>query len=214
MLTVYNRAAWGAKAPKSLQRLTSNGDVWVHHTAVADTWPGLQGEIAEMRSIQRYHQDSKGWSDIAYSWVVFPSGNVFEGRGWGVAGAHTKGHNSSSHGICFAGNFQHDHPTEAALEAARALIRWGAEKGVVARPFNLGGHRDVAATACPGQNLYPLVPTLAQPPKGNDVSDKIIVNSPIVAVIGDKDWFRIFTADGGVFDFGAPHLGRIYVESA
>lgn len=34
---------------------------------------------------------------------------MFEGRGWGVVGAHTKGHNHDSVGIVFMGNFNSKH---------------------------------------------------------------------------------------------------------
>lgn len=34
---------------------------------------------------------------------------MFEGRGWGVAGAHTKGNNHDSLGIAFMGNFNSKH---------------------------------------------------------------------------------------------------------
>lgn len=39
------------------------------------------------------------------SFLVAADGVVFEGRGWGVVGAHTKGSNQDSLGIAFMGNF-------------------------------------------------------------------------------------------------------------
>lgn len=34
------------------------------------------------------------------------NGNIYEGRGWGVSGAHAPGYNSKGVGISFIGNYQ------------------------------------------------------------------------------------------------------------
>ena len=39
-----------------------------------------------------------GWADIGYSFLVGEDGNVYEGRGWSLAGAHCIGYNSKSIG--------------------------------------------------------------------------------------------------------------------
>lgn len=49
-------------------------------------------------------------------------GVVYEGRGWGIEGDHTKGYNDKSVGIAFVGNFKHDLPTERVFKACRNLI--------------------------------------------------------------------------------------------
>lgn len=43
------------------------------------------------------------------SFLIGGDGSVFEGRGWGVMGAHAKGHNGDSLGIAFMGNFNSKH---------------------------------------------------------------------------------------------------------
>ncbi len=42
---------------------------------------------------------------VCFSFLVGGDGTVFEGRGWGVVGAHAKGNNHDSVGIAFMGNF-------------------------------------------------------------------------------------------------------------
>lgn len=42
---------------------------------------------------------------VCFSFIVGGDGTVFEGRGWGVVGAHTKYNNDDSLGIAFMGNF-------------------------------------------------------------------------------------------------------------
>jgi N-acetylmuramoyl-L-alanine amidase len=38
------------------------------------------------------------WDDIGYNFIVGEDGNVYEGRGWGIVGAHAPGFNSYSLG--------------------------------------------------------------------------------------------------------------------
>lgn len=210
--TVISRGSWGARPPDQLRRLTlPASDTWIHHTADnGPASPTFDAEAQLMKTTQQYHF-SKGWSDIAYSFVVMPSGTVYEGRGWGVVGAHTAGHNSSSHGICFAGNFQETTPTLGALVSCAGLLRDGLRQGFIAPGVHpTGGHRDVKATACPGDRLYGRIPDIRNL-LGGTVPDPavIVVNRPPVKIlpnpVGDGYW--LVTDDGGVFTFGVPFFG-------
>lgn len=58
---------------------------------------------------------------VCFSFLVGGDGTVYEGRGWGVVGAHTKGNNHDSLGIAFMGNFNSKHATISIL-AARKLL--------------------------------------------------------------------------------------------
>lgn len=147
---VIPRSAWGARAPRAESPLasTSNG-VFIHHT-VGPAPDGLDAEINEMRAIQNFHMDSRGWNDIAYSFVVFPSGRIYEGRGKGVAGAHTEGYNSTSYAISFAGNYEVHEPSDKSIAAAR----WCRREYLRLAGAPRRGHRDVNSTACPGAKLY------------------------------------------------------------
>lgn len=49
--------------------------------------------------------DTKHWSDIGYNFIVGEDGNVYEGRGWGKQGAHSKNFNNKSIGICIIGDY-------------------------------------------------------------------------------------------------------------
>lgn len=162
-MRIVSRAEWGARSPKGLHRIaTPTPRLWVHHTATA------QHGAAGVRAIQRYHMDSRGWLDIAYSFLIDDDGTIYEGRGAGVAGAHTAGDNSTSHAACLMGNFENRAPTKAAVTALVELARHGRDKGWW-QP-TLGGHRDApgASTACPGRHLYAALPAIrsrvASPP--------------------------------------------------
>lgn len=145
---IVSRAEWGARAPKSRRTIaTPTPRLWIHHTA------GGEHGAAGVRQIQRFHMDSRGWSDIAYSFLVDDDGTIYEGRGVGIAGGHTQGDNSSSHAICLMGNFENEQPTDAALDSAAHLAAYGRQQGWWHDVT--GGHRDApgASTACPGRHL-------------------------------------------------------------
>jgi hypothetical protein len=115
-----------------------------------------------MRQIQRFHMETRGWSDIAYSFVVDPDTlEVFEGRGAGIAGGHTRGHNTISHAICVMGNYETDRPTDALLNRIAELVAHGHHQGWWPAQLT-GGHRDAsgASTACPGRHLQTAIPTI------------------------------------------------------
>ena len=101
--------------------------------------------------------DSNGWSDIGYNFVVGEDGNAYEGRGWENLGAHAGGANTGSVGICVLGDFTSGVPNAAAQARVRELISCGVSAGYLTSSYKLCGHRDVGATACPGDSFYPVV---------------------------------------------------------
>lgn len=56
-------------------------------------------------TIDQWHRD-KGWAGIGYHHVIRFSGAVEPGRPESQIGAHAKGHNKTSIGICLAGGHQ------------------------------------------------------------------------------------------------------------
>jgi N-acetylmuramoyl-L-alanine amidase len=84
-----------------------------------------------------------------------PSGRVYEGRGWNRHNGATKGYNGNSLAFCWTGNYDTSQPTQASIDAGRALLAQGMRDGYLTADFTIRGHRDVASTACPGRYLYP-----------------------------------------------------------
>lgn len=143
------RADWGAASPRSTQILDPSrvARLFVHHTTGAQR----DDVAAWMRSIQRFHLYDRGWSDIAYSWLVDRDGRAFEGRGWYRVGAHTRGFNSTAVAVAYLGDGSVAPPVPA-LRTIRALAD---EADVLfGRRLERLGHRDVGRTACPGSALY------------------------------------------------------------
>ena len=153
-VAIVPRSGWGAKAPKCTQALkVPVRNAFIHHTA-GSTPTTTSGEQSAMRGTQSYHQNSKGWCDIAYNFLIMPSGRVYEGRGWNRVNGATKGFNSNSLAFCWAGNYDTSPPTQESIDAGRALLAQGIRDGYLTHDFVLRGHRDVGSTACPGRHLY------------------------------------------------------------
>jgi hypothetical protein len=145
---IVSRAEWGARPPKSRKSMPPAGvtHLFLHHAAGS-----FPSGVEAMRRIQKFHQDSRGWADFAYSFGVSEDGQIFEGRGWGAQGGHTKGWNTRSVAICYLG-----WGTSAPSEPVKQAILWLADEADrhFGRKLVRQGHRDVGATACPGDGLY------------------------------------------------------------
>ena len=61
--------------------------------------------------IRQWHLD-RGWSDIGYHFVIRRNGSIETGRTQSVSGAHVKGHNWDSVGVCLVGGKAEDSNTD------------------------------------------------------------------------------------------------------
>ncbi|XP_078310961.1 peptidoglycan-recognition protein SC2-like isoform X2 [Crassostrea virginica] len=151
---IYSRDSWGARHPKSFSTFHTPASLFfVHHTA-GNECHDFNSCASTLRGIQNYHMDTRGWSDIGYSFLVGQDGNIYEGRGWHHVGAHTQGYNSRGFAASFMGNFMTHLPNAASLNAVKNLIACGIQKGFISHSYHLYGHRDVKTTECPGDRLY------------------------------------------------------------
>lgn len=101
--------------------------------------------------IRRWHVDDRGFADIGYHFVVRLDGSVEAGRPLNRIGAHCRGHNAASIGVCYIGGLDSlGHPadtrTEAQKSALIALLRAIRSRFPSAA---IRGHRDFAPKACP-----------------------------------------------------------------
>ncbi|XP_051026694.1 N-acetylmuramoyl-L-alanine amidase [Acomys russatus] len=137
------------------------GFLYVHHTYVpAPPCTTFDLCAANMRSMQRFHQNVRHWDDIGYSFVVGSDGYVYEGRGWHWVGAHTRGHNSRGFGVAFVGNYTGSLPSEAALNTVREVLPSCAIRAGFLQPdYKLLGHRQLVHSDCPGNALFDLLRT-------------------------------------------------------
>ncbi len=149
------RDAWGAAAPAGGFREHEIEWMTVHHTA--RLLEENRDAPAAIRGHQRFHQLDRGWSDIAYHFVIDLEGNVYECRPVTAVGDTGTNYDPTGHFlVCCEGNFD-EQPLPAAQQKALVdVLAWAAAEFGVA-PDTIRGHRDWAATSCPGDNLYPLI---------------------------------------------------------
>ena len=163
--------------------------VIVDNDVTKNIWETLAEVKVNMRVLQRARPDlGGGYKDVPYNWVVYLRPNegkitVCEGRGSIRSGAHTGGrdtrnihHNISALATCVAGN----------TELGPGLVPWvpafndwlaylksggfnkidelhpptGARVGFKL-PAMTYGHRHVYATACPGENMWRILPQMS-----------------------------------------------------
>lgn len=129
-----------------------NRIIW-HHSA--DNYGGEQfNKINEAHRLRGFLPSRYGLH-IGYHWLIEKSGEVIRGRREEEVGMHDADENMNSIGVCLAGNFSHELPTERQKEEAARLCgeimrRW---KIPITR---IEPHRWGDATECPGRRLHDL----------------------------------------------------------
>ena len=135
-------------------------EIIVHCTATRADWWKSKSAAQKVREVRRWHVDVNGWDDVGYHFLIDRNGTIVEGRAVEKAGAHTKGRNEHSIGICLFGghggseNDQFsDHFTPEQETALRDLIdRLQLQFGETYSPhggLKVTGHNQYAAKACP-----------------------------------------------------------------
>ena len=130
----------------------------IHTTATPTGWGQGRSNTELFAEIRRWHL-ANGWRDIGYHGVIFPDGEVIEGRAWGEIGAHVVGHNAGSLGYSMVPirtitriGAPEDFYTDATLSAMRAVIAKACARTPITR---IAGHNEFAAKLCPG---FPVTP--------------------------------------------------------
>lgn len=100
----------------------------------------------QVRSIQAFHMNTRGYDDIAYHFLIAPDGAVYEGREVQWVGAHAgRECNRGTLGVCF---LMVDVLTDAAKEAFNDLRDELHSKGFDVHEVE--PHSDCNPTQCPG----------------------------------------------------------------
>lgn len=127
----------------------------LHHSATVDS-----GTVSWLAI--RAHHIARGFSDIGYHFGIEYVKNsaarvapvVMLGRSLLEPGAHTKGANPDSIGICVTGNFDIRAPSAEIEQKVVDLCHWLCILYRI-EPSQIYGHRDFAAKSCPGRE-FPL----------------------------------------------------------
>jgi N-acetylmuramoyl-L-alanine amidase len=126
----------------------------VHHTG------GNAGDDYSAAEIHAMHQ-SQGYSGIGYHYVIRKDGTIESGRPRQWVGAHCIPNNRDGIGIHVGGNFMEESPTEEQMASLVTLCADLCDTYGLT-PDAIVGHRDKDQTACPGDNLYALLPEVRE----------------------------------------------------
>ena len=185
--TIVTRTEWGANESWKASDGPYYAPVkmaFVHHTVNANGYTRAQAP-GIMRGIYYYDVYGNHWNDFGYNFAVDRYGTIYEGRAGGmtkgVIGAQVLGFNTSSTGIAMIGTFSTVKPPSAMIASLERLLAWKLDVHHVdpagtarmlcrsSQKFREGetvtfpaiaGHRQANYTACPGDVLYHLLPTI------------------------------------------------------
>ena len=110
-----------------------------------------EGRDVKTETIKSWHVKGNGWSDIGYHYVIELDGSVKPGRPLHRSGAHTKGENAGSIGVCYVGGIDKDKkPKDTRTDAQRKAM----DELIVALTMDhpgatVHGHNEFSAKACP-----------------------------------------------------------------
>ncbi len=154
-IPVICRDAWRAKPAEDGMEHHTIVRLTVHHTAAPIT--DVSKAPNHILVHQAFHQNTKGWPDIAYHFLVDPGGNIYQGRDPAYRGDTATEYDPTGHFlVCLDGDLDQAKPTMEQISAVVDLLAYGAMTYSV-DPSTLGGHRDYASTSCPGTNVYSMI---------------------------------------------------------
>ena len=112
----------------------------------------------DIEEIRRWHVEERGWDDIGYHYYIKKDGDIQEGRAEEVPGAHARGFNTRSIGVCMEGHGDYERWTFEQWIAFRQLVfETHIVYGVGPRTGIVIGHRETypllnkpVVKTCPG----------------------------------------------------------------
>lgn len=127
----------------------------LHHSAGRGT----------IEDVDRIHRQG-GYTCIGYHYYITRDGKVHNGRPIEYIGAHAKGHNRNTIGICLEGDFRKDVPIIEQLYKLKTLVKVLLEE--VPTIKTIYNHRDLCKTLCPVVDLKSIVLDLIKEDESNN----------------------------------------------
>ena len=110
-----------------------------------------EGRNFTVKQIDACHRQ-RGFNGIGYHFVIYLDGSVHVGRPLAKAGAHCKGYNAHSIGVCYIGGVAADGktPKDTRTDTQKAsLVKLITELRQQFPNASVHGHREFANKACP-----------------------------------------------------------------
>lgn len=111
----------------------------------------MPGQHCDAETIDEWHRQ-RGFEMIGYHYVVLPSGGLEHGRPLFYQGAHVRGYNHCSIGVCYVGGLDDNGKTaDTRTEQQKITLRWIISSLKVQFPqARVVGHCNLnAGKACP-----------------------------------------------------------------
>jgi N-acetylmuramoyl-L-alanine amidase len=155
-LKIHTRKEWGAQPSRDATAVQDPGqirEVFIHHSAgFGKSIDTVAEQKSLLRQMQDFHQQTRGWADIAYHYIVFqPYGmltraTIYEGRPLHTVPAAQEGHNTGTCAICVV---------QADPEAAKWNTVWRVGRLAlrIKSAKRVRGHYEVSQTSCPGSAI-------------------------------------------------------------
>ena len=143
-------------------------EIIIHCAATRPEWMAKSRTSRKVAEIRKWHK-ARGWRDIGYHLVIDRDGTVADGRPMDQTGAHVKGHNTGTIGVCLIGGHGaaandrfEDHFTPE--QETALMITLGNLKAAYGKRLQTGkpggewvlkvsGHNEYANKGCPGFNV-------------------------------------------------------------
>ena len=145
------------KTFKNLNKFTPNNfPEWliIHHSGGGENNPFLKTSHHTANSVENYHL-SRGWDGIGYHYFIELNGDVWKGRPEHRNGAHCKEQsmNNKSLGICIAGNFDVETPSQAQMDSLKGLVKGLVQKHNIKKDRIVGHRKFATYKSCPGNKF-------------------------------------------------------------
>lgn len=115
-----------------------------------------EGRNFTVKQIDAWHRQ-RGFNGIGYHFVIYLDGSVNVGRPLTKAGAHCKGQNAHSIGVCYIGGLAANGktPKDTRTDAQKSsLVKLITELRQQFPNASVHGHREFANKACPCFNAF------------------------------------------------------------
>jgi len=114
-----------------------------------------EGRKTSAEEIKSWHLE-RGFSDIGYHYIIHLDGSISYGRNIDKIGAHSRGQNKMSIGVCYIGGLDEcldPKDTRTPQQKESLLILLKTLKKLHSKSV-IYGHRDFSEKACPSFNAF------------------------------------------------------------
>lgn len=158
-LAIIKRSEWGA-SPPGVMKKQKPVRLTIHHTAALhNPKKDIKSKMLALQAFSRKESVLAGgfvkpaWPDVPYHYYIDCFGKVAEGRDVHYVGDTNTRYDPAGHiAVVLEGNFEQEKPTRAQIESLVQLLTSLMRQWSIPAE-NAKGHKEYAATACPGKNM-------------------------------------------------------------